>query len=81
MCKFFDIFLRIEAYDGFYFIRRDLIKSISYCTQRKYIGDQDAVDVQTQLLYDNGEIFYFKEDIFTVVRNLKIQFDKEREVL
>lgn len=65
----FDL-IRIEAYDGIHYLRKGLIKSISQYKTSMYMGDEEPIDVNTKLLYDNGEIFYFTDEVDTVILTL-----------
>jgi len=71
MSEEFD-FVKIEAYDGIHYIRRNLIMSISQYENTMFVGlEQHTVDVKTKLYYNNGDAYYFTEEIETVIEKLK----------
>lgn len=63
--------VKLNAYDGSHYLRIDLIKAISQCRMNLYLGSDVCVDVKSKIIYDGGEVYYFVEDIDTVVKMIE----------
>lgn len=64
-------FVKVKAHNGIHYIRKHLIVSISQCEDKVYAHFEHLVDAKTKLLYHNGELFYFTDEIETVIESLK----------
>jgi len=74
-------FVRLEACGGIYYLRKDLIKSISHYDEQIYLGGQEPVDVKTKLNYDNTETLYFKEEVHVVVNIIMVQLERKENLM
>lgn len=65
-------FIRFVAVDGIHFIRSDLISEVCEYNETMYVGFKDeAIDVKSKLIYDNGQVIYFKEAVDTIIKQFE----------